>query len=128
MNALEHLIDTYCDGWSAPTPEERERLIRATLADDATYCDPRADDLPVPDLLAHISGVQAKRPGAKVVRTSAVDVHHGFARFHWHVVLPDGTTLPEGLDVVELSPDGKRIQHVLGFFGPLQRRSSSTSN
>jgi len=124
MNVLEHLIDTYCDGWSASKPEERERLIRAALADDATYCDPRANSLPIPNLLEHISEVQAKRPGARVVRTSVVDVHHSFARFHWHVVLPDGTTLPEGLDVVELSPDGKHIQKILGFFGPLQRRSS----
>ncbi|MFP8836297.1 hypothetical protein ACLIJR_18700 [Hydrogenophaga sp. XSHU_21] len=124
MNTIEHLIDTYCAGWATSTPEDRERLIRATLADDATYCDPKTNHLAIPDLLEHISGVQAKRPGAKVVRTSAVDVHHGFARFHWHVALPDGTTLLEGLDVLELSSDGKRIQRVLGFFGPLQRRSA----
>ena len=57
-------------------------------------------------------------PGARVVRTSGVDAHHHLARFAWHVVLADGTTLPDGLDLAELTPDG-RIRRIIGFFGPL---------
>jgi hypothetical protein len=51
-----------------------------------------------------------------------VDVHHGIARFAWHVVQADGTCLPEGLDIAELSPDGTRIRRIVGFFGPLRRQ------
>jgi hypothetical protein len=72
-------------------------------------------------LLAHIAAVRARRPGAQVQRTSAVDVHHGVARFAWHVALPDGSTLPEGLDIALLSADGTRIERIFGFFGPLRR-------
>ena len=53
-------------------------------------------------------------------RTSRVDVHHSYARFHWHVSLPDSSTLPEGLDIVELSADGTRLKTIIGFFGPLE--------
>jgi hypothetical protein len=55
-----------------------------------------------------------------VLRTSAVDVHHGVARFAWHVIQADGTSLPDGLDIAELSADGKRIRRIVGFFGPLR--------
>jgi hypothetical protein len=61
----------------------------------------------------------ASRPGATNVRTSAVDVHHDVARFAWHVRMPDGRTLPEGLDVVTLTDDQAAIRRIIGFFGPL---------
>ncbi len=73
-------------------------------------------------LLAHIDAVIARRPGARVVRTTRVDVHHDLARFGWRVVQADGTTLPEGLDLAELSEDG-RIRRIVGFFGPLASES-----
>lgn len=119
--SIEMLVDRYCNGWSAPTAIEREQLIRSTLSEDATYTDPRVFKLGIDELLEHIASVHRSRPGARVVRTSAVDVHHGFARFHWHVVMPDRTSLPEGIDVIELSDDGQRIRQILGFFGPLKR-------
>ena len=125
MSDLEHLVDQYCEGWSCPSPEAREALIRRSLTGDATYTDPRADSLNVPGLLEHIARIQQSRPGAKVIRTSAVDSHHGLARFNWHVVLPDGTTLPEGIDVIELSADGARIRSIIGFFGPLRNRPAA---
>jgi len=123
MQPYADLIDRYCEGWSAPDPADRERLLRETLAEDAIYCDPRADNLNVGELLQHIANVQASRPGAKVIRTSLVDGHHNLARFHWCVVLPDGTRLPEGIDVVEFADE--KIRRIIGFFGPLQARTTS---
>ena len=120
---LDELIDRYCAAWSAPDPAERERLLRETLTDDATYTDPRTAPVTRAGLLEHIARVLASRPGARVLRTSAVDVHHGLARFHWCVELPDGTRLPEGIDVVELSDDGRQLRRVVGFFGPLAPRA-----
>jgi len=52
------------------------------------------------------------------VRTSAVDAHHGLARFAWRIVQADGSMLPEGIDFAEISAEG-RIQRIMGFFGPL---------
>lgn len=122
MTELERLVDQYCEGWSHPLAQAREALIRGCLTDDAAYTDPHADHLGISELLDHIARIQQSRPGSRIVRTSAVDSHHGLARFHWHVVLPDGTTLPEGIDVIELSADGTRIRRITGFFGPLGNR------
>jgi hypothetical protein len=87
----------------------------------ATYTDPTAHVAGVDQLVAHIEKVLARRPGARVIRTSAVDAHHGFVRFAWRVVQADGTLLPEGIDFAEVDNDGA-IRGVVGFFGALAAR------
>ncbi|ODT05896.1 MAG: hypothetical protein ABS58_13945 [Mesorhizobium sp. SCN 65-20] len=113
------LIDRYCAVWNEPEPERRKALLEAVWADRATYTDPRSDTKGVDELLAHITTVRAGRPGARIVRTTTVDVHHGLARFGWRVVEADGTPLPEGIDIALLAPDGERIERIIGFFGPM---------
>jgi hypothetical protein len=115
---LESLIDRYCAAWSDPDPARRRDLLGGVFADDATYTDPTVHTTGVDELLAHIDTVLARRPGARVVRTSPVDAHHELARFAWHVVQPDGTAHPDGLDLAEFSTSG-RIRRIVGFFGPL---------
>ncbi|AMS40645.1 nuclear transport factor 2 family protein [Aminobacter sp. NyZ550] len=113
------LIDRYCAVWNEPDADSRKELLEAVWAERATYTDPRADTVGADELLVHIASIRMSRPGAKIVRTTAVDLHHGVARFGWRVVVADGTPLPEGLDIAELSPDGKRIARIIGFFGPM---------
>ena len=120
-DSVRELIDRYCAVWSDPDPGRRAALLAEVWAGGATYTDPTVHARTAAELLAHIARVVARRPGSKVVRTSAVDVHHGFARFAWHVVQADGSSLPEGLDIAELTPDGERIARMVGFFGPLAR-------
>jgi hypothetical protein len=117
------LIDRYCQAWSEPDAKVRAELLGSVWATDATYTDPSVHVAGVNALVSHISTVQARRPGARVLRTSKVDLHHGLARFAWHVVQADGSTLPEGLDLAFLSSDGTRIERIIGFFGPLRRAS-----
>lgn len=117
--AASELIDRYCRVWSEPDAATRRELLSQVWAPDATYTDPTVNACTPDELLAHIAKVLSRRPGAKVVRTSAVDCHHGIARFTWHVVQADGTALPDELDIAELSPDGRRIRRIIGFFGPL---------
>jgi hypothetical protein len=120
--SLERLIDGYCAAWSEADPARRAGLLAEVWADDASYTDPRAHAAGIDQLTAHIGRILASRPGAKVVRTSAVDSHHGLVRFAWRVVQGDGTMLPEGIDFAELSPDG-RLARIVGFFGPLEPRA-----
>lgn len=115
---LDQLIDTYCAAWSHPDPEQRRKILDAVLTTDATYTDPTVHTVGVDELLAHINSVLERRPGATVVRTSGVDAHHNLARFAWQVVNADGSALPDGLDLVEISDDG-RINRIVGFFGPV---------
>jgi hypothetical protein len=118
MDATE-LIDRYCEVWNLPNSEQRAEALAAVWAVDATYTDPSVHAKNGDELLAHIAMVRARRPGAKVVRVSRLDSHHGFVRFAWRVELADGTLMPEGLDIAFFTADGARIARILGFFGPL---------
>jgi len=117
-SALEQLIDLYCAAWNESDVIQRESILKRVWAESATYTDPRAYTTGIAELVAHISKIMASRPGARIIRTSVIDSHHGLARFAWRVVQADGTMLPEGLDVAEISSDGK-IQRIIGFFGQL---------
>ena len=88
-------------------------------APGASYTDPSVHAANGSELLTHIAKVRERRPGAKVLRTSGVDAHHGLARFAWQVVQADGVALPDGLDIAFVSADGLRIERIIGFFGPL---------
>jgi hypothetical protein len=119
--ALTALIDGYCAAWGEAEPARRSAMLAQVMADDATYTDPTARVAGVAALVAHIGTVLAAMPGAKISRTSEVDAHHDVARFAWQMTLADGTALPEGVDFVDLAPDGARIRGITGFFGPLRR-------
>ncbi|WP_433654776.1 nuclear transport factor 2 family protein [Nocardia sp. CA-128927] len=116
--ALEALIDTYCAGWSDPDPVRRRKFLGEALAEGATYTDPTVHTAGIEELAAHIDGVFAQQPGMRVIRVSQVDAHHETARFGWRLMLADGTALPDGVDFVEISAEG-RIRKIVGFFGAL---------
>ena len=118
---VTELIDRYCHVWNEADPSVRAVLLASIWAASASYTDPSVHALGAAELLEHIAAIRAHRPGASVLRTSAVDSHHGLARFAWHVVQADGTALPEGLDIACVSSDGSRIERIIGFFGPLSR-------
>jgi hypothetical protein len=119
--ASEDLIDRYCAAWSAPEPEQRAALLESVWARGATYTDPSVHAAGAGELLAHIARVQARRPGGKVVRTSAVDAHHGVVRFAWKAVDAAGAELVHGIDLAFVSADGTKIERILGFFGDLEQ-------
>ena len=112
------LIDAYCAAWNEPDPAARTDRLSAVLTETARYTDPRADTVGAAALSAHIETVRAARPGSRVLRSTAVDQHHGLARFGFRVVSAGGADLLSGLDVVELTTDG-RIARIAGFFGAL---------
>ena len=120
MNVTE-LIDRYCQVWNEDDASVRANLLASCWATDAAYTDPTVHAAGAQALLNHIAAVRTRRPGASIVRTSAVDTHHSVARFAWHVVQADGTALPEGVDIAFISADGSRIERIIGFFGPIAR-------
>lgn len=115
------LIDIYCRAWSDPDASQRAELLYSVWSPEASYIDPTVHARGAEELLAYIARALERRPGSRVVRTSRVDEHHGIARFAWHAVEADGTTLPEGVDLVFLSRDGSKIDRIVGFFGPLKK-------
>lgn len=123
MNTTD-LIDRYCAVWSEPDADRRAALLASVWGENATYTDPSVHAGSAAELLSHIAKVQARRPGAKVIRTSAVDVHHHVVRFAWRVVEADGRELPEGLDIAFLAPNELKIERIVGFFAPLDSQTS----
>lgn len=115
---LDQVIALYCDAWGEPDPVPRRAMIERVWAEGATYTDPGVHLAGAAALAEHIGGVLAQRPGARIVLASVVEAHHDVARFAWRVVSPDGTTLREGIDFVEIARDGK-LRRVVGFFGAL---------
>ena len=78
------------------------------------------------ELAQVILGFHKTFPGAVLVPTSVLDVHHRFGRFSWRLTLPapveiNGVIYPtemDGFDFVEFTADGTRIVKIVGFFGP----------
>jgi hypothetical protein len=110
-------VDAYGAAWGEPDASKRRALLERAWADGATYTDPQSDVSGIDGLIELISGFQQQVNGAKIVATSAVDVHHDKFRFTWAMQAADGATMIEGIDYGELAPDG-RIQKIVGFFGP----------
>lgn len=123
--SIEATIDRYCEAWSNPEPAARAAALAEVWAEGGRYTDPRTDARGAEALLDHIAGVLAQRPGARVVRTSVVQQHHGFVRFAWQVIETDGTRLPEGLDIATVGDDGL-ITQIIGFFGALPSEVPAT--
>lgn len=113
------LVDRYCAIWNEASLPKRAEMLASIWADRATYTDPGVHEVGPGELLDHIEQVQLRRPGTRVIRTSDVDCHHGFARFHWKAVAADGAILREGIDIAFISTDGNRLDRIIGFFGSL---------
>ena len=119
------IIDSYCQAWSDPDPIRRASLLFAVWSTDGTYSDPTVFELNAEALLVHIERMQSNRPGAKVLRSTAVEKHHTFARFGFKVVGVDGTILREGIDIITFSSRSSLIERVVGFFGSLNARDDA---
>jgi hypothetical protein len=116
---LEETIDRYCLAWSTADPAERSGHLNAVCSEQVSYTDPRVDLQTPAMLLEDIAALHAQRPGLRITRTSQVDTHHGIARFAWRLTLNDGSTFVEGVDFLELSSSGSKIERISGFFGSL---------
>lgn len=113
------LADRYCAAWNTQDGKERRAILKTVLADDGLYADPSVRAVGVEALAAHIDGVVARNPGARISRTSPVDCHHEMLRFLWSNRLPDGCVLRDGVDFCTVAADG-RFQSITGFFGPIE--------
>jgi hypothetical protein len=110
-----HCIDAYIGAWNEPDEDKRGQILAQVMTDDGTYVDPDKQ-MDRAGVAEYIGDALDKHPGRRIVRTSEVDAHHLVCRFNWRSVNADGTKLPECVDFVEFTNDG-RIRRVTGFFG-----------
>lgn len=119
MTDHELVIDTYLAAYGEPDTTKRAELVADAFAVDATLADPPFSATGHVELSASFAEVQAQFPQHRFTRTSAVDHHHGTARFTWSLDASDGSTAVAGTDFVRFGPEGK-IESVAGFFGDLE--------
>jgi SnoaL-like domain len=118
MDQLDTTIDTYLEAYAEPDPARRSKLIRKVWTADGQLIDPPLDGTGHAGIDGMATALQTQFPGHTFRRTSRIDGHHGFARYEWEMLTPDGTPALTGLDVAELADDGT-LRRVVGFFGPL---------
>ena len=114
--AADELVRIYCEAWGEPDVAKRRQMLNRVWADEGSYTDPATDVAGREALVNRITSHLQKYPGSKIVPSSHADVHHGMLRFAWKFVAADGKVQTEGVDFVELTPDG-RLKKVVGFFG-----------
>jgi hypothetical protein len=112
------LVDTYFAMWNEPDKAERARLIEQAWSDDAAYADPAVQAEGHAALGEMVAGVHAQFPGYRFRRLSGVDAHDRHVRFAWELANDAGEVAVGGIDVGELSEDG-RLRRITGFFGDL---------
>jgi len=112
------LIDTYLDAYGEPDRARRDELIARVWSADGALVDPPLTGEGHDGISTMAEAVQSQFAGHRFRRASGVDEHHGFVRYAWELVGPDGAVAVGGLDVGELDGDG-RLRRVVGFFGPL---------
>jgi hypothetical protein len=112
------LLDLYFEAWNETDAHARGELLSRCLAGDSELIDPTGQARGITGIGERIGAFHESAPGTKVVRSTAIDGHNGFARYGWELVAPDGTTALAGIDVAEHDRDG-RLLRVVMFFGPL---------
>lgn len=117
---VDEVLAAYDAAWNEPDPAERGRQLERSLTEDAELVDPTGRYQGRRAVAERIGGFSDRFPGARVTITSGVDEHHGFARYCWRITAADGSTLLEGIDVVERNADG-RLRRVVMFFGDQPR-------
>ena len=113
---VEETVAAYAAACSEPDENKRRALLEKTWAENGVYTDPTAHVEGREALVQHISGFLKSAPGARIVLTSRVDVHHHVLRFSWRLLNCDGTTA-DGMDFGLLGADGRLVK-IAGFFGP----------
>lgn len=119
LDLLTANVDTNLAAYGNPDATSRRDQLASVWAPTGTLIDPPIDGTGVDGIDALMAAVQSQFPGHTFRRTSAIDAHHGIARYSWLMVGPDGSPALEGLDVVEVDGDG-RLARIVGFMGSLQ--------
>src|SRR4051812_24443257 len=112
-------IDMHLRAYAMADAERRNDLVAAAWNVDGELVDPPLEGRGLADISALAEVVLTHYAGHRFVRTTAVDAHHGFARYGWDLTGPDGTIAVSGTDVVQFDDAGKLLR-IVGFFGPLE--------
>jgi hypothetical protein len=124
MNDITTTIDTYLAAWTETDPARRAEMIERVWASDGRLIDPPMAAQGHAGIGEMAAGLQAQFPGHRFRRASGIDAHHNQLRYAWELVSPDGAIALAGIDVGEITEDG-RLRRITGFFGPLPEEAAA---
>lgn len=111
-------VAAYLDAWNEPDAVKQAPVIERVWASGGCLIDPPFVAERHAGILEATSGVHAQYPDHSFRQTSAVDTHHNQFRYPWEFVAPDGAGALAGVDIGEVTEDGK-LQRMTGFWGDL---------
>ena len=112
-------IDLHLQAYAMADADRRRALVAANWNVDGELLDPPLEGRGHAEISALADAVLTHFAGHRFERTTAVDSHHGYARYGWDLVGPDGVVAISGIDVVQFDDEGKLLR-IVGFFGPLE--------
>ena len=118
---LTQVIDTHLEAYCLADAARRAELVARVWDPAGSLVDPPFDGTGHEAIAGMTDVVLTHYAGHRFERTTAIDAHHGIARYGWALVGPDGSAAVTGTDVAEIGPDG-RLVRVVGFFGELPGR------
>src|SRR3954464_15381043 len=84
-------IDMHLQAYAMADPERRNGLVAAAWNPDGELLDPPLEGRGLAEISALADVVLTHYADHRFVRTTAVDAHHGFARYGWDPPAPTGT-------------------------------------
>ncbi len=106
--------ELYAKAWSNVNPDERQELLRKSVARSCTYLDPVAQSHGREELAGVMEQFQRNMPGA-TIEVEAFTGHHDRALIHWRALDASGVARLPGADAVIFDADGLLAQ-ISGFF------------
>jgi hypothetical protein len=116
IDGLTAVIDSHLEAYAMADADRRAAIVAAGWNADGELIDPPMTGRGRAEISALADVVVTHYPGHRFRRTTAVDAHHGFARYGWDLVAPDETVAVSGVDFAEFDGSGKLLR-VVGFFG-----------
>ncbi|MEP7111947.1 MAG: nuclear transport factor 2 family protein [Ilumatobacteraceae bacterium] len=112
-------IDSHLQAYALDDVARRNALVAANWNSDGELFDPPLEGRGHAEISALADAVLTHYAGHRFERTTVVDAHHGFARYGWDLIAPDGAVAISGTDVVQFDEVGKLLR-IVGFFGALE--------
>ena len=116
---IDAVLTDYVAAWSEADATKRNAKLAASVAKDVYY----ADITPVKtttlaDLSKHMGSLITKYRGVRMKKLSGPDLHHDRMRFLWARTDTTDAPIADGLDFMEVGPDGK-FTRIVGHFDPV---------
>ena len=111
---IDQTVELQMRAWNTDDPGDRIRLLELACTLDATFTSPVDAVAGLGRLSEQIGEFRREFPAA-VVSASAIQAHHGYARWHWLTDWNDGREPLSGEDFADLTADG-RIARIVTFW------------